>query len=158
MQWQEAREIWGEEFPALSCILWLAECQDYPSLSSVLTSPRTSERLLHRRWLDNFPHLREIAVEIPAYDHKANVKILIGRDAPELLKIRESRNGPKGAPWAQQLDLGWTVSGQMCLDRVGGPVHISTRRKAVKYPDTTLSFSWSSQDAHYRAYPIDENR
>ena len=42
-----------------------------------------------------------------------------------LRRVREFRNGPKGAPWAQKLLLGWTVSGQMCLDRVGGPVHVS---------------------------------
>lgn len=40
-------------------------------------------------------------------------------------------NGPKGVPWAQRLDLGWTIAGQMCLDRVGGPIHISARRTAV---------------------------
>ena len=61
-----------------------------------------------------FSHLKEIADEILPYGPKANVEILIGRDAPELLKIRASRNGPKGAPWAQKLDLGWTISGQVC--------------------------------------------
>ena len=81
-----------------------------------------------------FSHLKEVAKEIPPYDPRAKVEILIGRDTPELLKIRESRNGPKGAPWAQRLDLGWPISGQMCLDRVGGPIHISVRLTAVEYP------------------------
>ncbi|XP_022809213.1 uncharacterized protein LOC111346173 [Stylophora pistillata] len=119
----------GEEFPALSYVLW----QDK---GEIITPEMATQ----------FPYLKEIAEEIPAYDQKAKVEILIGRDAPELLKIRESRNGSKGAPWAQRLDLGGTVSDQMCLDRVGGPVHISARRTAVEYPDPKLSFSWSSED------------
>lgn len=71
-----------------------------------------------------FPHLREIANEILLFDSSANNNLLIGRDAPELLKVREFRNGPKGAPWAQRLTLGWTITGQMCLDLAGGPVHV----------------------------------
>ena len=73
----------------------------------------------------NFPHLHDITNDIPPLDDDAKIEILLSRDAPELLKVREFRNGPKGAPWAQKLLLGRTVSGQMCLDRVGGPVHVS---------------------------------
>ncbi|CAB3985600.1 Hypothetical predicted protein [Paramuricea clavata] len=55
--------------------------------------------------------------EIPPLDQEAKVGILIGRDVPELLKVRAFRNGPKGAPWAQKLaprmDGVWSnVSGQ----------------------------------------------
>ncbi|PFX27723.1 hypothetical protein AWC38_SpisGene7574 [Stylophora pistillata] len=121
----------------MSRLLQLVEFTNIPQDKREIITPEMARQ---------FPHLQEIAEEIPAYDHKAKVEILIGRDAPELLKIRESRNGPKGAPWAQRLDLGWTVSGQMCLNRVGGPIHISARRTAVEYPDPTLSFSWSSED------------
>lgn len=78
-----------------------------------------------------FSHPIGIAEEILAYNHKPKVEILIRRDAPELLKIRESRNGSKRAPWAPQLDFGWTVSGQMCLDWVGRSAHVSARRTAV---------------------------
>ena len=97
----------------------LVECANIPQVKSEIVTPEMARQ---------FPHLKEIAEEIPPYDPKAKVEILIGRDAPELLKIRESKNGYKGAPWAQKLDLGWTVSGQMCLDRVGGPIHISAHR------------------------------
>ena len=58
-----------------------------------------------------FPHLQEIANEIPPLDGTANIHLLIRRDAPELLKVREFRNGPKGTPWAQKLSLGWTIIG-----------------------------------------------
>ena len=73
-----------------------------------------------------FPHLHEIASEIPPLDPNADIHLLLGRDAPELLKVREFRNGPKGSPWAQKLSLGWTIIGQMCLDFVGGPAHMLT--------------------------------
>lgn len=114
----------------------LVECDNIPRDKKEIVTPEMARQ---------FPHLKEIAEEIPPYDPKAKVEILIGRDAPELLKIRESKNGPNGAPWAQKLDLGWTVSGQMCLDRVGGPIHISARRTAVEYPDQHLRFSSISQ-------------
>ena len=74
-----------------------------------------------------FPHLSLIANEIPPLDDTADVHLLIDRDAPELLKVRESRNGPSGAPWAQRLALGWTISGQLCLDFPSGPAHVLTR-------------------------------
>ena len=54
------------------------------------------------------PHLKEISKEIPPFDQEAKIEILIGRDAPELLKIRAFKNGSKDAPWAQKLSLGWT--------------------------------------------------
>lgn len=60
-----------------------------------------------------------MANEIPPLDETANIHLLIGRDAPELLKGQEFRNRPKGTPWAQRLSLGWTIIGQMCLDLTG---------------------------------------
>jgi len=45
-----------------------------------------------------FPHPTAIASEIPPLDETAKVHLLISRDAPELLKVRESRNGQGGAP------------------------------------------------------------
>ena len=99
-----------------------------------------------------FSHLKEIADEIPPYDPKASVEILIVRDAPELLKIRASRNGPKGAPWTQKQDLGWTISGQMCLDRVGGPVHISAHRTSLERLDRLVtSYPRNVQASHHYA-------
>ena len=78
-----------------------------------------------------FPHLKQIAREIPPLDDNAEVHLLIGRDAPELLKVRSFINGPKGALWAQRLSLGWSMSGQTCLDLAGGPRHAVVRRTNV---------------------------
>ena len=77
------------------------------------------------------PHLRSIAVEIPPLDKEAKIQLLIGRDAPELLKVRAFKDGPKGSPWAQKLALGWTISGQTCLDLKDGPIHVQTKRTSV---------------------------
>ena len=107
----------------------LFECEHVPQDKSEIPTPTTTK---------HYPHLEEVSKEIPPLDQEAKIGILIGRDAPELLKVRAFKNGPKCAPWAQKLALGWTVSGQMCLDRVGGPVHISARSTVIQLPPPTL--------------------
>ena len=86
------------------------------------------------------PHLRSIAEEILPPDNEAKIQLLIGRDAPELLKVRAFNNGPKRAPWAQKLALGWTISGQACLDLTDGPIHIQAKRThIVRDKDTDVA-------------------
>ena len=75
-----------------------------------------------------FDNLCDISEEIPPFDNEAKVQLLIGRNTPELLKVRAFRNGPNGTPWAHKLAVGWTICGQTCIDRQGGAVHISTYR------------------------------
>ena len=96
----------------------LTECDTIPQDKREIPTPSMAKR---------FPHLTAIASEIPPLDETAKVHLLIGRDAPELLKVRESRNGLRGAPWGQRLVLGWTISGQVCLDFPSGPAHILAR-------------------------------
>ena len=98
----------------------------------------------------SFPHLMDIVHEIPTLDESAKVQLLIGRDAPELLKVREFRNGPKGAPWAQQLALGWTISGQMCLDFPSGPAHVLTRLTSLS---TATERNQETGDKSYELVP-----
>ena len=52
------------------------------------------------------PRLRSIAVEISPLDKDTKIQLLIGRDAPELLRVRAFKNGAKGVSWAQKLALG----------------------------------------------------
>ena len=104
---------------AMANLPTLIECGNIPQDKREIPTPEMARR---------FPHLQEIANEIPPLDETANIHLLIGRDAPELLKVREFRNGPKGTPWAQRLSLGWTIIGQMCLDLAGGPTHVLVRR------------------------------
>ena len=80
----------------------LVECGSIPQSKEEIPTPDIATR---------FPHLRELAKHFPPIDSKAKIQILIGRDAPELMKVRASRNRPRGAPWAQKLGLGWTTYG-----------------------------------------------
>ena len=100
----------------------LVECESIPSDRREIPTPQTARR---------FPHLCSLASEIQPLDDQAGIQLLIGRDAPELLKVREFRNGPRGAPWAQRHSLGWTISGQVCLDMTDGPKHVRTNRTTV---------------------------
>ena len=90
------------------------ECESNSQDKREIPTPETASR---------FPHLKQIAGEIPPLDDNPEVHLLIARDAPEHLKDRSLINGPKGAPWAQCLSLGWTIPGQKCLDLAGGPRH-----------------------------------
>ena len=52
------------------------------------------------------PDLHEIVDKIPEIRGDVDILLLIGRNAPPLQKVHESRNGPRNAPWAQRFDLG----------------------------------------------------
>lgn len=67
----------------------LVECDSIPQDKRDIPTPELARR---------FPHLQGIADELPPFDSDANIHLLIGRDAPELLKVRDFRNGPRGAP------------------------------------------------------------
>ena len=95
-----------------------------PSAGRQQTCPLSSSAAISLWTNERFPHLQKITNEIPPLIGTANIHLLIRGDAPELLKVREFRNRPKGTPWAQKLSLGWTIFSQMCLDLVGGPVHM----------------------------------
>ena len=78
-----------------------------------------------------FQHLSQIAGKIPNISEDVDVLLLIGRNCPEPLKVRESRNGPKGTPWAQRTTMGWTVSGRMCSSSITESEHVSTHRTTL---------------------------
>ena len=85
----------------------LVECDNIPTEKHEIPTTESVKQ---------YDHLRDIAGEIPPLDTKAQVQLLIGRDAPEIMKVREVRNGPKGAPWAHKLAIGWTVCGRLCVN------------------------------------------
>ncbi|KAK7939207.1 hypothetical protein WMY93_002533 [Mugilogobius chulae] len=67
------------------------------------------------------PHLQSISVQIPPLDPGADILLLLGRDIIEAHKVRSQVNGPSNAPYAQQLDLGWVVIGDVCLSGAHKP-------------------------------------
>ena len=105
----------------------LIECDNIPKDKKEIASPEFAKQ---------YRHLRDIAREIPPLDSIAEVQLLIGRNAPELLKVRAFRNGPKGTPWAHKLAVGWTICGEACVGRQGGPIHIGTHRTTLNEQST----------------------
>ncbi|KAK3506463.1 hypothetical protein QTP70_000932 [Hemibagrus guttatus] len=76
-------------------------------------------------------HLKPIANCIPPLDPEAQILLLLGRDILQVHKVREQRNGPNNAPYAQRLDLGWVVVGNVCLGSVHRSAALSTYRTHV---------------------------
>ena len=99
-----------------------------PTLIECINIPKDKQEIPKPQHVKKFHHLQDIADEIPPFDSKVQVHLLFGRDAPEIIKVKEVRNGPKGTPWAHRLTVGWTVCGEMCVKRDGEPVHIRTHR------------------------------
>ena len=90
----------------------VTECDAIPDNKDEIPSPDIAKA---------HPHLRPIANQIPEPQRDVDILLLIGRDAPPLHKVRESRNGKGNSPWAQRLDLGWVILGNACLDGVHKP-------------------------------------
>ncbi|CAB4025546.1 Hypothetical predicted protein [Paramuricea clavata] len=67
----------------------LVECEQVPQDKTEIPTPTTTKR---------YPHLEEVSKEILPLDQEAKIGIIIGRNAPELLKVRAFKNGPKAAP------------------------------------------------------------
>ena len=95
----------------------ITECNAIPSNRSEIPTPDAAEQ---------YSHMRAVASKIPALCEEADILLLIGRDTPQLLKVRESRNGPPNAPWAQRTDLGWVIIGDICINGTHRPDSIET--------------------------------
>lgn len=102
-----------------------------PILTECNAIPDNREEILTPAAARAHPHLEAITEKIPELDPEAEILLLVGRDALPLHKIHESRNGPRNAPWAQRLDLGWVVLGNACMDGAHKPTEISSYRTQV---------------------------
>lgn len=85
----------------------LLECNNLPDDRSEIPTPEITQY---------YPHLRPVANNIPPLDDSAPILLLLGRDILSLHKVREQCNGPHNSPYAQRLDLGWVIVGEVCLD------------------------------------------
>ncbi|KAM4012210.1 uncharacterized protein ACNLHF_005183 [Anomaloglossus baeobatrachus] len=95
----------------------LIECNAIPNNREEIPTP---EAALHH------PHLRNIAHLIPALNSQAKLVLLLGRDIIRVHKVRKQINGPHNSPYAQKLDLGWVVIGDVCLGKVPKPNNIQS--------------------------------
>ena len=65
-----------------------------------------------------FPHLQNIASQIPALNDDAEILLLLGRDLSSVHHVHDQIIGSDDAPFAQRLGLGWVIVGQVCLGSV----------------------------------------
>ncbi|XP_073810196.1 uncharacterized protein [Danio rerio] len=87
----------------------LIECDSLPDDRSEIPTPEVAV---------HFPHLTVVSDKIPPLDPNAPILLLLGRDVLSVHKVREQRNGPHNTPYAQRLDLGWVIVGEVCLDGI----------------------------------------
>lgn len=100
----------------------LIECNHMPDDRTEIPIPKVAQ---------HHSHLKSIAHLIPHLDPEAQILILLGRDVLQVHKVREQRNGPHSAPFAQRLDLGWVVIGDVCLGSAHKPAAVTSYRTSV---------------------------
>lgn len=90
----------------------LTECNQIPDNRSEIPTPEAAAA---------HPHLLPVASQIPPLDSSAKILLLLGRDIIRAHKVRSQVNGPHEAPYAQKLDLGWVIVGNVCLSGAHKP-------------------------------------
>ncbi|KAM7373874.1 hypothetical protein PAMP_006564 [Pampus punctatissimus] len=108
----EGFQIESLDGKALISLPPLLECPEIPNNRTEIPTPSA---VLHQ------PHLHRIAKHIPELDPEAEILLLLGRDVLRAHKVRQQVNGPHNAPFAQRLNLGWVVIGEVCLGNVHKP-------------------------------------
>lgn len=104
------------------CLSTLLECNQIPNVRSEISMP---EAAYHHA------HLKHIADKIPPLDPDANILLLLGRDILQAHKVREQISGPGDAQFAQRLDLGWIVVGDVCLGGAHRTLEVGSYKTAI---------------------------
>ncbi|XP_060126117.1 uncharacterized protein LOC132591490 isoform X1 [Zootoca vivipara] len=95
----------------------LIECNQIPDQRSEIPTPDAAR---------HHPHLKRIVNLIPQLDPQARIILLLGRDILEVHKARAQINGPHNASYAQKLDLGWVIIGDVCLGSMHKPNSVNS--------------------------------
>lgn len=93
----------------------LLECNQIPNICTKIPTPDAAY---------HDAHLKRTADKIPHLDPNAKILLLLGRNT--LRGVREQISGPGDAPFAQRLDLGWVVVGDVCLGGAHRPLEVSS--------------------------------
>lgn len=101
----------------------LIECNDIPNNREEIPMPHAA---LHH------PHLKKVTHLIPELAPNAHILMLLGWDIIRVHKVHKQISGPHDEPFAQKLDLGWVIVGNVCL----GGVHKTFMVNAF-YTNTT---------------------
>ena len=86
----------------------LIECDNIPNNRNEIATP---EDILQ------YQHLQELQKHILPIDGKCKILLLIGRDLIEAHHVLDQRLGPPKAPYAQKLNLGWIIVGEIRSDK-----------------------------------------
>lgn len=100
----------------------LIECDNLPNNRAEIPTP---EAAYHHK------HLNKISSEIPPLDPNAEILILLGRDLLRVHKVRKQINGLNNEPFAQKLDLGWVIVGDVCVNVMHGPPTVSSMKTCI---------------------------
>ncbi|XP_053323801.1 uncharacterized protein LOC128497662 [Spea bombifrons] len=95
----------------------IIECNQIPDNRSEIPTPDVASY---------HAHLKCMAHLIPEINHQAQIILLLGRDILQVRKVRHHINGPHNAPFAQRLDLGWVIIGDVCLGRTHAPTSVTS--------------------------------
>ncbi|KAL1252709.1 hypothetical protein QQF64_017402 [Cirrhinus molitorella] len=109
----------------------LLECNQIPNVRTEIPTP---EAAFHHA------HLKHIADKIPPLDPDAKILLLLGRDILQVHKVREQISGPGDAPFAQRLDLGWVVVGDVCLGGAHRTQEVRSYKTAILENGRTSHF------------------
>ncbi|XP_054652021.1 uncharacterized protein LOC129192244 [Dunckerocampus dactyliophorus] len=100
----------------------LLECNQLPNNRSEIPTPDAAY---------HHTHLKRIANKIPPLDPNANILLLLGRDILRVHKVRDQISGLGNAPFAQRLDLGWVIIGDVCLRGAHRPSQVSSYKTCI---------------------------
>ncbi|KAI2663492.1 Acid-sensing ion channel 5 [Labeo rohita] len=109
----------------------LLECNQIPNVCTEIPTP---EAAFHH------VHLKRITDKIPPLDPDAKILLLLGRDILQVHKVREQISGPGDAPFAQRLDLGWVVVGDVCLGGAHRTQEVRSYKTAILENGRTSHF------------------
>ncbi|XP_062823603.1 uncharacterized protein LOC134295352 [Anolis carolinensis] len=102
-----------------------------PDLIECSSIPRNKKQIVTREVVEAHPHLRRLKNAIPAFRPDVDIALLLGSDCPSLFCVNDQVKGPPGAPIAQQLPLGWTVTGPVCINKMHPPSSLDSNQAQV---------------------------
>ena len=115
----------------------LIECDMVPDERAEIPSP---EIALHH------PHLQPVANKIHPVDQNAPILLFLGRDILRVHKVREQIN----APYAQRLDLGWVIVGEVCLGIAHKPSEVNVYKTNILHNGRTSYLSPCPNSIHVK--------
>lgn len=102
-----------------------------PMLIECNAIPNNKDEIPTAEAASHHPHLRAIAAEIPHLDPDADILLLIGRNLLSVHKVRKQICGKHNDPFAQRLDLGWVIIGDVCLGNAHKPSEVNVLKTHI---------------------------